>query len=76
MLRAIKPVLRMAGTLRHAALDADEELAVIVALQNNNEPKLVGDDQNLFRALLDDLFPGIVTKSSDCGARDVVALPS
>jgi len=62
-LRAIKSVLRMAGVLRRMDPDIEEEPLLMRALRDFNIPKLVSDDINIFKGLIDDLFPGIVCDS-------------
>ena len=58
-LRNLKAVLSMAGTLKRADPDLNEELIVMRALRDMNLPKFIKDDERLFRLLLGDLFPGI-----------------
>lgn len=57
-LRAVKSVLRMAGKLRRADLDIDEDRVLQRALRDFNLPKIVTDDKLIFLRLISDLFPG------------------
>ncbi|KAL0235194.1 hypothetical protein GEMRC1_001776 [Eukaryota sp. GEM-RC1] len=58
-MRAVKAVLRAAGQLKRAHVDASEELLMLKALYDSNHPRLLAEDAVLFGALLGDLFPGI-----------------
>jgi dynein heavy chain len=70
MLRAMKPVLSVAGSMKRAAADSgeSEEQVLIHALQRSNTPKLVGNDLALFQALLTDLFPGVQAATKTHGS--------
>lgn len=57
-LRAVKSVLVMAGTLKRANPDLDEDVTLIRALRDSNIPKFLADDLPLFHAIVLDLFPG------------------
>lgn len=57
-LRAIKSVLVTAGGLKRVDGEMPEDLVLLRALRENNLPKLVGEDTQLFLAILGDLFPG------------------
>ena len=68
-LRAIKSLLRQAGTLKRSSAaednssgkdDKDKELIIInKALWDFNKAKIVTDDLSIFKRLLDDIFKGI-----------------
>lgn len=58
-LRATKAVLRVAGGLKRAEPDVDEDRILMRALRDFNLPKLVDDDKSIFVRLIDDLFPGL-----------------
>eukprot|EP01028_Stygiella_incarcerata_P003513 TRINITY_DN1708_c0_g1_i1.p1 TRINITY_DN1708_c0_g1~~TRINITY_DN1708_c0_g1_i1.p1 ORF type:complete len:4499 (-),score=1316.34 TRINITY_DN1708_c0_g1_i1:2775-16271(-) len=58
-LRAIKAVLVVAGSLRRAEPQFDEESILMRALRDFNLPKIVADDVEVFMGLMRDLFPGI-----------------
>ena len=58
-LRAVKSVLRMAGKLRRADPDMDEDPVLMRALRDFNLPKIVTDDKPIFLTLIRDLFPGL-----------------
>lgn len=59
-MRAVKSVLVMAGALKRAEPDMDEDVVLIRAMRDSNIPKFLKDDLPLFSALIQDLFPGIV----------------
>jgi dynein heavy chain len=56
-MRAVKSVLVMAGSLKRANKDMDEDVVLIRALRDSNVPKFLKDDLPLFSALIQDLFP-------------------
>lgn len=58
-LRATKAVLRVAGGLKRAEPEVDEDRILMRALRDFNLPKLVDDDKPIFVRLVDDLFPGL-----------------
>ena len=62
-LRAVKSVLRMAGKLRRADTDMDEDPVLMRALRDFNLPKIVTDDKPIFLTLIRDLFPGLNPKA-------------
>ncbi|CAM9594527.1 unnamed protein product [Heterosigma akashiwo] len=66
-LRAVKSVLVMAGSLKRANPDLVEDLVLIRALRDSNQPKFLSDDIPLFQAIVQDLFPGTVIPSNDYG---------
>jgi len=67
-LRNLKAVLTMAGSLKRAEPDMNEESILMQALRDMNLPKFIKDDERLFRLLLGDLFPSLELPSSDLGA--------
>lgn len=67
-LRAMKPVLSMAGSLKRSDRGTDEDLLLIRALRQSSIPKLVGKDIALFNALIEDLFPNVAVPDSNFGA--------
>ena len=66
-LRAVKSVLVMAGGLKRANPDLDEDLVLIRALRDSNVPKFLADDLPLFAAIVQDLFPGVEIPPNDYG---------
>jgi len=58
-LRAVKSVLRMAGKLRRADPEIEEDPLLMRALRDFNTPKITTNDKPIFLQLIDDLFPGI-----------------
>jgi dynein heavy chain len=56
-LRAVKSVLRVAGTLKRAEPEVDEEAILMRALRDFNTPKIPANDTPIFLRLIDDLFP-------------------
>jgi dynein heavy chain len=58
-LRAVKSVLVVAGVLRRAEPDLDEDALLMRALRDFNIPKIVQADEVVFFGLLNDLFPGL-----------------
>eukprot|EP01042_Synura_sphagnicola_P029152 gene29152-37611_t len=58
-LRAIKSVLRVAGMLKRADPDVEEDAILMRALRDFNIPKIVQADEVVFFGLLNDLFPGL-----------------
>ncbi|GET87136.1 dynein heavy chain, putative [Leishmania tarentolae] len=59
-MRAVKSILVLAGRLKRADPDSDEELLLVRAIREANMPKFLVDDRHLFMALLHDFFPTIV----------------
>jgi len=57
-MRAVKSVLVMAGNLKRANQDLDEDIVLIRAMRDSNVPKFISADLPLFQALIQDLFPG------------------
>ena len=58
-LRAIKSVLRVAGSLKRADPEMVEEAVLMRALRDFNIPKIPAQDIPIFMRLLADLFPGL-----------------
>jgi dynein heavy chain len=66
-LRAVKSVLVMAGGLKRADPDVAEDVTLIRALRDSNQPKFLSFDLPLFAAIIQDLFPGVVVPDHDYG---------
>ena len=58
-LRAVKSLLRQAGTLKRADPEMDEYSILMRALRDFNTPKIVTEDLPIFLRLISDLFPGV-----------------
>eukprot|EP00605_Chrysophyceae_sp_TOSAG23-4_P001019 GSChrysophyteH1.ASY1.ANO1.1120.1 assembled CDS len=58
-LRAIKSVLRVAGMLKRADPEFEEEAILMRALRDFNTPKIPSNDIPIFLRLIADLFPGL-----------------
>eukprot|EP01062_Namystynia_karyoxenos_P024171 TRINITY_DN1939_c0_g6_i1.p1 TRINITY_DN1939_c0_g6~~TRINITY_DN1939_c0_g6_i1.p1 ORF type:complete len:4792 (+),score=1866.14 TRINITY_DN1939_c0_g6_i1:876-14378(+) len=58
-LRAIKSLLVLAGSLKRAQPQLDEDALLMRALRDFNLPKIVEDDVDVFHGLIQDLFPGV-----------------
>ncbi|KAA0703060.1 Dynein beta chain, ciliary [Triplophysa tibetana] len=58
-LRAIKPVLVVAGALKRADRARPENQVLMQALRDSNMPKIVSEDVPVFLGLIRDLFPGV-----------------
>jgi len=58
-LRAIKSVLRVAGVLKRADPEFEEEAILMRALRDFNTPKIPSNDIPIFLRLITDLFPGL-----------------
>ncbi|KPA77305.1 putative dynein heavy chain [Leptomonas pyrrhocoris] len=56
-MRAVKSILVLAGRLKRADPDTEEELLLVRAIREANLPKFLVDDRHLFLALLHDFFP-------------------
>lgn len=63
----MKSVLVMAGALKRAEQDLNEDAVLIRAMRDSNIPKFLKDDLPLFNALIQDLFPGITLPESEYG---------
>jgi dynein heavy chain len=66
-MRAVKSVLVMAGKLKRENPFINEDLVLIRALRDSNLPKFLVDDAVLFKAIIQDLFPGVVLPEHDYG---------
>lgn len=66
-MRAVKSVLVMAGKLKRENPLINEDLVLIRALRDSNLPKFLADDAVLFKAIIQDLFPGVVLPEHDYG---------
>merc|ERR1740138_264280 len=58
-LRAVKSLLRQAGTLKRKEPESDENPVLCRALRDFNTPKITTLDMPIFLRLIQDLFPGI-----------------
>ena len=58
-MRAVKSVLVMAGSLKRAEKDLEEDVVLIRAMRDSNVPKFIKEDLPLFQALIRDLFPQV-----------------
>ncbi|XP_009290539.2 dynein axonemal heavy chain 11 isoform X1 [Danio rerio] len=58
-LRAVKPVLAVAGALRRADRTRPEDQVLMQALRDFNMPKMISEDVPVFLGLIRDLFPGL-----------------
>lgn len=58
-MRAVKSVLVMAGSLKRANPDLNEDAVLIRAMIDSNVPKFLKDDLPLFNAIVQDLFPTV-----------------
>ena len=66
-MRAVKSVLVMAGKLKRENPLIVEDLVLIRALRDSNLPKFLADDAILFKAIIQDLFPGVLLPEHDYG---------
>jgi dynein heavy chain len=69
-MRAVKSVLVMAGALKRAEPDLNEDIVLVRAMRDSNIPKFLPDDLPLFSALIQDLFPGLSIPDTDYGELD------
>ena len=70
-MRAVKSVLVMAGSLKRANPNLNEDAVLIRAMRDSNVPKFLKDDLPLFSAIIQDLFPNIEITESDYGELQV-----
>ena len=70
-LRNLKAVLNMAGSLKRADPNMNEEAILMRALRDMNLPKFIKEDERLFRLLLSDLFPSLEMPVSEYGQLQV-----
>eukprot|EP01018_Ginkgo_biloba_P018807 Gb_18324 [translate_table: standard] len=66
-MRAVKSVLVMAGSLKRANPELDEDVVLIRAFKDSNLPKFLAQDVGLFLAIIQDLFPGVTIPPQDFG---------
>jgi len=66
-MRAVKSVLVMAGSLKRANPDMNEDAVLIRAMRDSNVPKFLRDDLPLFGAIVQDLFPTVVINDANYG---------
>eukprot|EP00760_Papus_ankaliazontas_P005952 PhM_4_TR1281/c1_g1_i2/m.7199/K10408/DNAH; dynein heavy chain, axonemal len=72
-MRAVKSILVMAGGLKRANPDDDENMLLIRAMRDANVPKFLRDDTVLFMALIRDLFPSVdIVEISNDALRKVI----
>jgi dynein heavy chain len=64
-MRAVKSVLVMAGALKRANPNTEEDAVLIRAMRDANVPKFLKDDLPLFAAIVQDLFPTVQIQESD-----------
>ena len=64
-MRAVKSVLVMAGVLKRANPQDNEDAVLIRAMKDANEPKFLRDDLPLFNAIVQDLFPSVQINEPD-----------
>ena len=58
-MRTIKSVLVIAGSLKRAESNFNEDVLLVRAIRESNLPKLLSQDIPVFNAIVSDLFPGI-----------------
>ena len=66
-MRAVKSVLVMAGALKRENPKLKEDVVLIRAMRDSNIPKFLAEDLPLFKALIQDLFPGVQIPEVDYG---------
>ncbi|KAI2655454.1 Dynein axonemal heavy chain 11 [Labeo rohita] len=72
-LRAVKPVLVVAGALKRADRTKPEDQVLMQALRDFNMPKIVSEDVSVFLGLIRDLFPGLeVERRTDAEFEQIV----
>ena len=65
-MRALKSVLVMAGRLKRAHPDLEEDIVLIRAMRDSNIPKFLQSDVELFEDIVSDLFPNIHLPDQAC----------
>ena len=75
-MRALKSVLVMAGSLKRAAPDVDEQVTLIRAMRDSNLPKFLVEDAELFQAIVQDLFPGVDVPETPGGDLEAAIIES
>ena len=75
-MRAVKSVLVMAGSLKRANPDKQEDVVLLRALRDSNLPKFLHEDTILFQAILQDLFPGLEIPEHDYGIFNTTIIES
>jgi len=66
-MRALKSVLVLAGALKRASPNLDEDIVLVRAMRDSNIPKFLEDDARLFNSIVSDLFPGREVPEDDYG---------
>ena len=56
----MKSVLVMAGVLKREEPNITEDIVLIRAMRDSNLPKFLNHDLDLFKAIISDLFPGLI----------------
>jgi dynein heavy chain len=64
-LRALTTALRSAGSRKRADMSIPDENVLLMAMKDNNVPKLTAEDVPLFNGILLDLFPGVEGSNMD-----------
>ena len=67
----MKSVLVMAGSLKRANPDLNEDAVLIRAMRDANVPKFLKNDLPLFAAIIQDLFPTVEITENDYGNLEV-----
>jgi dynein heavy chain len=66
-LRSLRGVLVCAGSLKRSDPSLSEEAILLRSLRDMNVPKFIREDSDLFKLLLNDLFPGLELPITDYG---------
>ena len=64
-MRALKSLLVMAGSLKRAQPDVQEDDVLVQAMRDANLPKFLSDDAELFQNIISDLFPTVDAQKAD-----------